>query len=274
MRIVIGNLKEALHPDTLRAALAEFISMFIFVSASEGCAIAFTNTLMSEGAIMPGAGFISTAISHAFSLFVAVSVSANISGGHVNPAVTFAAFIRGYITFYRSVLYWIAQLLGSMMALFLLKFATGGLDTSPYALRGGATPRNAIFFEIVMTFGLVYTVYATTIDPKRGDMECIAPITVGFFVGANTLAGGGLYGATMNPAMAFGQAIDSRKWKSHRIYRLGPFVGAAIAALVYEIIFIDSRKTHWPLPAEIVERDHLKEYLIEVEKSHTISITL
>ncbi|CAN4076235.1 unnamed protein product [Withania somnifera] len=253
MRIVIGNLKEALHPDTLRAALAEFISMFIFVSASEGCAIAFTNTLMSEGAIMPGAGFISTAISHAFSLFVAVSVSANISGGHVNPAVTFAAFIGGYITFYRSVLYWIAQLLGSMMALF---------DTSPYALRGGATPRNAIFFEIVMTFGL------------RGDMECIAPITVGFFVGANTLAGGGLYGATMNPAMAFGQAIDSRKWKSHRIYRLGPFVGAAIAALVYEIIFIDSRKTHWPLPAEIVERDHLKEYLIEVEKSHTISITL
>ncbi|CAN4078209.1 unnamed protein product [Withania somnifera] len=220
MRIVIGNLKEALHPDTLRAALAEFISMFIFVSASEGCAIAFTNTLMSEGAIMPGAGFISAAISHAFSLFVAVSVSANISGGHVNPVVTFAAFIGGYITFYRSVLYWIAQLLGSMMALFLLKFATWWL--------GGATPWNAIFFEIVMTFGLVYTVYATTIDPKRGDMECIAPITVGFFVGANTLAGGGIYGATMNPAMAFGQAIDSRKWKSHRIYRLGPFVGAAI----------------------------------------------
>ncbi|CAN4076233.1 unnamed protein product [Withania somnifera] len=243
MRIVIGNLKEALHPDTLRAALAEFISMFIFVSASEGCAIAFTKEQSCQAlALYP------RAISHAFSLFVAVSVSANISGGHVNPAVTFAAFIGGYITFYRSVLYWIAQLLGSMMALFLLKFATGGLDTSPYALRGGATPWNAIFFEIVMTFGLVYTVYATTIDPKRGDMECIAPITVGFFVGANTLAGGGIYGATMNPAMAFGQAIDSRKWKSHRIYRLGPFVGAAIAALVYEIIFIDSRKTHWPLP--------------------------
>ncbi|CAN4078208.1 unnamed protein product [Withania somnifera] len=251
MRIVIGNLKEALHPDTLRAALAEFISMFIFVSASEGCAIAFTNTLMSEGAIMPGAGFISTAISHAFSLFVAVSVSANISGGHVNPAVTFLAFIGGYITFYRSVLYWIAQLLGSMMALFLLKFALGGLDTSPYALRGGATPWNAIFFEIVMTFGLVYTVYATTIDPKRGDMECIAPITVGFFV-----------------------AIDSRKWKSLGSLGSGHLWVPQFFALVYEIIFIDSRKTHWPLPAEIVERDHLKEYLIEVEKSHTISITL
>ncbi|MCD9644593.1 Aquaporin [Datura stramonium] len=173
MAIVIGNLKEVIHPDTLKAAAAEFISMFIFVFASEGCAIAFTNTLMSDGAVMPGGGFISAAISHAFSLFVAVSVSANISGGHVNPAVTFGAFIGGYITFYRSVLYWIAQLLGSVAALFLLKFATGGLNTSAYALRGGATPWNAIIFEAMMTFGLVYTVYATTIDPKRGTWNAL-----------------------------------------------------------------------------------------------------
>lgn len=82
---------------------------------------------MSEGAVIPGGAFISAAISHGFSLMVAVSVSANISGGHVNPAVTFGAFIGGHITFYKSVLYWIAQLLGSVVALFLLKFATGGL---------------------------------------------------------------------------------------------------------------------------------------------------
>ncbi|CAN4128169.1 unnamed protein product [Withania somnifera] len=215
MAIFLGNLKEATHPDTLRAALAEFISMFIFVFASEGCAIAFTNSLMTDGAVMPGGGFISAAISHAFSLFVAVSVSINISGG--------------YITFYKSVLYWIAQLLGSVVALFLLKFAAGGLDTSSYALRGGATPSNAIIFEIVMTFGLVYTVYATTIDPKR--------------------------------------TVDSWKWKSHRISWLGPFVGLAIGALVYVTIFIDSQNTHWPLPIEIVEKDYLKEHLIEVEKA-------
>ncbi|CAN4128166.1 unnamed protein product [Withania somnifera] len=251
MRIVIGNLKEVLHPDTLVAAFAEFISMFVFA-----------NTVMSQGAVMQGGGFFSAPISHAFSLFVAVSISTNLSGGHVNPAVTFGSFFgAGYITFYRSVLYLIAQLLGSVVALFLLKFATGGLDTSTYALRGGATPWNAVFFEIVMTFGLVYIVYATTIDPKRSDTECIAPIIIGFFV-------------AMNPAMAFGQAVDSRKWESHRIYRLGPFVGAAIAALVYETIFVDSRNTHWPLPAERVEKDYLKEHLIEVEKAQVINITL
>ncbi|KAF3630506.1 Auxin-regulated protein [Capsicum annuum] len=177
--------------------------MFIFVFPSEGCAIALANTLTSDGAATSGGGLIAAAISHAFSLFVAVSVSANISGGHVNPAVTFGVFLGGHISLYKSIWYWIAQLLGSVTALFLLKVATGGLDTSSYALR----------------------VYATIIDPKSGDMECIAPISIGFVVGANTLGGGGLYGAVMNPAMAFGQAVDSWKWNSHWICWLGPFVG-------------------------------------------------
>ncbi|KAM3263917.1 aquaporin TIP1-3-like [Capsicum annuum] len=265
MRIVIGNLKEATHPDTLKAALAEFVSMFIFIFPSEGCAIALDSTMTSDGAATPGGGFIAAAIFHAFSLFVAVSVSANISRGHVNPAVTFGAFLGGHISLYKSILYWIAQLLGSITALFLLKVATGGLDTSSYALRGGKTPWNAVVFMIVMTFQLVYTVYATTIDPKSGDMECIAPISIGFVVGANTLGGGGLYGAAMNPAMAFGQAIDSWKWNSHWIYWLAPFVGAAIAALVYETILIDSQNSHEQLLTKIVEKEYLKEYLIQVE---------
>ncbi|PHU28653.1 Aquaporin TIP1-2 [Capsicum chinense] len=252
MRIAIGNLKEATHPDTLKAAFAELVSMFIFVFPSEGCAIALANMMTSDGAATPGGGFIAAAISHAFSLFVAVSVSANISGGHVNPAVTFGAFLGGHISLFKTILYWIAQLLGSVTALFLLKIATGGLDTSSYALRGGETPWNAVIFMIVMTFQLVYTVYATTIDPKSGDMECIAPISIGFVVGANTLGGGGLYGAAMNPAMAFGQAVDSWKWNSHWIYWFGPFVGAAIAALVYEAIFISSRNAHEQLPTKFL----------------------
>lgn len=54
-------------------------------------------------------------------------MGANISGGHVNPAVTFGAFLGGNITLLRGILYWIAQLLGSVAACLLLKFSTGGL---------------------------------------------------------------------------------------------------------------------------------------------------
>ncbi|CAN1283029.1 Aquaporin TIP1-2 [Linum perenne] len=240
--IAFGSLGEAGQPDALKAGLAEFISMLIFVFAGEGSGMAYATP----------AGLISAALAHAFALFVAVSVGANISGGHVNPAVTFGAFVGGHITFVRSVIYWIAQLLGSVVACLLLKFATGGLvstETSAFALSAGVGAWNAVVFEIVMTFGLVYTVYATAVDPKKGDLGTIAPIAIGFIVGANILVGGAFDGASMNPAVSFGPAVVSWTWTSHWVYWLGPFVGAGIAALVYETIFI-APSTHEPLPIQ------------------------
>jgi aquaporin TIP len=244
-KIAIGNTAEASHPDALRAALAEFISMLIFVFAGQGSGMAF-NKLTDNGANTP-AGLISASIAHAFALFVAVSVGANISGGHVNPAVTFGAFIGGHITLLRSILYWIAQLLGSVVACLLLKFATGGLETSAFALSSGVGVWNAVVFEIVMTFGLVYTVYATAVDPKKGDIGILAPIAIGFIVGANILVGGAFDGASMNPAVSFGPAVVSWTWNSHWVYWFGPFIGSALAAIVYDVFFIT--QTHEPLPA-------------------------
>ncbi|KAM3263915.1 hypothetical protein P3L10_000909 [Capsicum annuum] len=199
--------------------------MFIFVFPSEGCAIALASTLTSDGTSTPGGGFITIVIFHAFSLFVAISMSANISGGHVNLAITFGAFLGGHISLYKSILYWTAQFLG---------------------IRHCSLPPQGCYRWL-------------------GDMECIAPISIGFVVAANNLGGGLLYGAAINPAMAFGQAVDSWKWNSHWIYWLGPFVGAAIAALVYETIFIDSQNAHEQVPAKRVEKEYLKEYLIQVE---------
>ncbi|KAI9072409.1 hypothetical protein K1719_045278 [Acacia pycnantha] len=244
-RIAIGDASEFSHADALKAALAEFISMLIFVFAGEGSGMAY-NKLTNNGAATP-AGLVSASIAHALALFVAVSVGANISGGHVNPAVTFGAFVGGHITLLRSILYWIAQLLGSVVACLLLKFATGGLETSAFALSAGVGAWNAVVFEIVMTFGLVYTVYATAVDPKKGDIGIIAPIAIGFIVGANILAGGAFDGASMNPAVSFGPAVVSWTWANHWVYWLGPFVGAGIAALVYEIFFINQNARE-PLP--------------------------
>ncbi|KAK1312799.1 Aquaporin TIP1-3 [Acorus calamus] len=244
-RIAIGGPGEASHPDALRAALAEFVSMLIFVFAGEGSGMAFSK-LTNGGSTTP-AGLIAAALAHAFALFVAVSVGANISGGHVNPAVTFGAFIGGNITLLRGILYWIAQLLGSVVACLLLKIATGGLETSAFSLSSDVSVWNALVFEIVMTFGLVYTVYATAIDPKKGNLGVIAPIAIGFIVGANILAGGAFDGASMNPAVSFGPAVVSWTWTSHWVYWLGPLIGAAIAAIVYDTAFI-GQSTHQELP--------------------------
>lgn len=99
-----------------------------------------------------------------------------------------------------------------------------------------------------MTFGLVYTVYATAVDPKRGNIGIIAPIAIGFIVGANILAGGAFDGASMNPAVSFGPAVVSWTWDNHWVYWLGPFVGSAIAAIVYSVFFI-APSTHEQLPS-------------------------
>lgn len=246
-RISVGSPEEAYHPNTLKAGLAEFISTLIFVFAGEGSGMAFAK--LTAGAGATPAGLVAAAVAHAFALFVAVSVGANISGGHVNPAVTFGAFIGGNISLLNGLVYWIAQLAGSSVACLLLKFSTGGLETAGFALSTDVSVWNGLVLEIVMTFGLVYTVYATAVDPKKGNIGIIAPIAIGFIVGANILVGGAFTGASMNPAVSFGPALISWSWENHWVYWAGPLIGAGVAGLVYETVFIGFGN-HEPAPAD------------------------
>lgn len=241
--IAVGRYEEVRHPGAIKAAAAEFFSTLIFVFAGQGSGMAFSK-LTAGGATTP-AGLVAAAVAHAFGLFVAVAVGANISGGHVNPAVTFGAFVGGNITLIKGVLYIIAQCLGSTVACLLLSFTTGGMPTSAFAL-SGVSVWSAFVFEIVMTFGLVYTVYAVAVDPKKGDLGIIAPIAIGFIVGANILAGGAFTGASMNPAVSFGPALVSWDWTNHWVYWAGPLVGGGLAGIIYELIFIGG--SHEPLP--------------------------
>ncbi|XP_058199625.1 aquaporin TIP1-2-like [Rhododendron vialii] len=246
LKIALGTVSEASHPNSLKAALVEFFLMLIFIFAGQGTGMTFSK-LTDDGSTTP-AGLVAAALAHAFALFVAVSVGANISGGHVNPAVTFGAFIGGHVTLLRSILYWIAQCLGSIAACLLVKYATGVQEISAFSLSSGVTVWNALVFQMVMTFGLVYTVYATALDPKKGNVGIVAPIAIGFIVGANILAGGAFDGASMNPAVSFGPAVVSWTWDNHWVYWLGPFLGSAIASLVYEVFFI-LPSVHEVLPA-------------------------
>lgn len=72
-------------------------------------------------------GLVLIALAHALSLFSAVSASINISGGHVNPAVTFGALLGGRISVLRAFYYWLAQLLGAIVACLLLRLVTAGM---------------------------------------------------------------------------------------------------------------------------------------------------
>ncbi|KAJ9554705.1 hypothetical protein OSB04_009319 [Centaurea solstitialis] len=245
-RVAIGNVHEEVsHPGAIKAFVAEFISTLIFVFAGQGSGMAFTK--ITGGAPTSPAGLVAAALAHGFGLFVAVSVGANISGGHVNPAVTFGAFVGGNITLLRGIGYIVAQLLGSVVACFLLLFTTGGMTTAGFAVTAELSIWSAFVFEIVMTFGLVYTVYATAVDPKKGDIGTIAPLAIGLVVAANILAGGAFTGASMNPAVAFGPAVVSLDFGNHWIYWAGPLIGGGLAGIVYEFVFIN--RSHEAVPS-------------------------
>lgn len=121
-----------------------------------------------------------------------------------------------------------------------------------FALGAGVGEWHALLLEVVMTFGLVYTVYATAFDPKRGSLSTIAPLAIGFVLGANILVGGPFDGASMNPARAFGPALVGWRWKHHWVYWVGPLLGGGLAGIVYEFAMISEEMphTHQPLAPE------------------------
>ncbi|TVU23003.1 hypothetical protein EJB05_32729, partial [Eragrostis curvula] len=175
------------------------------------------------------------ALGQALVVSVIATAGSHISGGHINPAVTLAFAVGGHITLFRSALYVAAQLLGSCTACVLLTYlftATGGLAAAAHALPEG------VVAEAVFTFTLLFVIYATILNPRKV-APGMGPMPTGLLVGANTIAGSTLSGASMNPARSFGPALVAGVWTNHWVYWAGPLLGGPFAALVYECVFMD-----------------------------------
>ena len=123
--------------------------------------------------------------------------------------------------------------------------------TSPHALSTNETVYAALVLEIVITFGLVYTVYATAVDPRsKGNVGIIAPLAIGLIVAANILFAGAFSGGSMNPARSFGPALISGDFTNHWVYWVGPLIGAGLAGIIYEHLIISPPATHQLLHSE------------------------
>jgi aquaporin TIP len=230
--------------DVLRRSVAEFIGTFALVFI--GC-----GAILSAG---PEAGAGTLEVALAFGLVVGVMVSAlsHISGGHFNPAVTLGFLITRRLSAVLAVAYWLVQFAGAALAALLLKWtfpnaqeATLGTPALGPDIELGA----GLVVEAVLTFFLVWVVFATLADP-RGSYTAIAGLAVGFTVAFDTLMGGPLTGAVMNPARAFGPELVANVWGDFWIWYVGPLAGGAIAALLYDELFLRSAKPMPVGPAE------------------------
>jgi glycerol uptake facilitator-like aquaporin len=96
--------------------------------------------------------------------------------------------------------------------------------------------------ELILTFLLVFTVFATAVD-SQGAFKAIAGFGIGAVVAIDILVGGPLTGASMNPARTFGPAVIGNVWAHHAVYWVGPMAGGIAAGLLYQGVFLKSRRS-------------------------------
>jgi aquaporin Z len=211
-----------------KPALAELLGTFtlVFIGAGAG-ALAGSN----------GGGIVSVALAHGIALMVIIYAVGIISGAHVNPAVTFGLVITNKVSWTRAAIFWVAQFLGGILAALLLAYLIG-TESGLGATVGSLTttdPVKATIVEAVLTFFLLMAVFGTGVSGRNGNAVGAA---IGLVLTMDILMGGSLTGASMNPARTLGPALVTGDWSYLWIYIVGPVVGAAAAALLYNFVFL------------------------------------
>lgn len=217
--------------DNLRAMAAEFIATFMLVFIGVGAIGAFGQI----GGIA-GPQLLLIGLAHGLALAVGIVAVGRISGAHVNPAVTIAALLVGRIGLIKSTMYIVAQLGGAVVAMVALDGSAYQSDSlGLHQVGGGLTTANAFVVEVILTFFLVFVVFATAME-KRGNV-LLAPLAIGTVIALGHFVAIPLTGASMNPARSFGPALIHGNWTDHWLYWAAPITGAVIAAIVYVTIF-------------------------------------
>ena len=219
------------------AAGTILVSPIVFAQFFSAQAAAAGGTAFARGLAL-------VAVALAYGLVVAVMCSAvgHISGGHFNPAITLGFLVTRRIAPVLAAVYWVAQFAAAALAALLLRWIF------PEAIRNGVqlgaptksaliTDWKAVVVEGVITFAVTWVVFATAADP-RGAFRQIAGLAYGFAIAASVFMAGALTDGIMNPARAFGPELVQSHWTNWWVWYLGPFVGAALAALVYEYLYL------------------------------------
>jgi len=170
-------------------------------------------------------------------LMIMVYAGGHVSGGHYNPAVTLAVWLRGRCATADVLPYWISQILGALAAAFLTLFLKGATTATPQEI--DVVP--ALVAEFVGTFALAYVVLnVATAKATAGNSNY--GLAIGFTVMVMAFALGGISGGAFNPAVATGiTVVHLEKAANIWIYFAGNFAGGAVAALTFKFVNPDDK---------------------------------
>lgn len=161
-------------------------------------------------------------------LAVMVFAGGHISGGHYNPAVSLAVFLRKKISLENMLTYWGAQAAGAILAAFVVLYLKGEGTAIPIQLE----PMKALLAEFLFTFALCFVVLnVATVKATAGNSYF--GLAIGFTVLVGAYAVGSISGGAFNPAVALGAAIlNLSLWSNLWIFVVANLLGGIAAALV------------------------------------------
>lgn len=240
---------------------AELVGTFVLVFSGVGAAVLAGSHI----------GFMGVAFAFGLALLVMCYTIGPISGCHINPAVTLGVLLAKRIGIKDSIGYWIAQIIGGILAagvvLFIAKGLPGGyhaslsgLGADGYGLHSPDHYSMAAGFvcEIVMTAFLVIVVLGST-DVKAP--VGFAGIAIGLVLTVIHLVSIPVTNTSVNPARSIGPAVFVGGWAMHQIWLfiVAPLIGGVVAALVYKVIklpdtTISVPKAERALPSQQAER--------------------
>ncbi len=230
----------------LKKCLAEFLGTAVLVTF--GCGVAATNGL--------GAGYVGIALAFGLVIVAMAYSIGNVSGCHVNPAVSTAMLINGKLTPKEFAGYVVSQFLGATFGAFILYamlagtpfLSENGMGTNGYGNLSATniTVVGAFLAEVVLTFVFVFAICGVTSKEKFGN-------PAGLVIGASLilvhLFGLPLTGTSVNPARSFGAAFVSMIFGCNNgaaafaqvwLFIVAPLIGGALAACAYK--WLDSEK--------------------------------
>lgn len=219
----VSHSRDGRHRETLasaRALFAELLGAFAltFVAAGADVIAASSGGQVSEAAKMVAPGLVVLALIYAIG---------EISGAHFNPAVTFAFVLRGVFPLRRLPAYWLAQLVGAIVAALLLRqiFGDAGQLGATLPHHGASA---SFVMEVVLTWLLISVILGTATQARLIGPN--AAIAVGATIALDGLFAGPISGASMNPARSLGPALVGGAMRGWWIYVAAPLLGAAVAA--------------------------------------------
>jgi aquaporin Z len=213
-------------PPLPRRLLAEAVGTWLLTAVSIAPDV-FTASL---GISVPDAV---KAVTPGMTVALVIYAIGDVSGAHINPAVTTAFALRRAFPWGRVGAYVAAQLLGAVLAalLFRLRFGTAG---SLGASRPHVDAGLALATEVILTAVLVSVIL--NVSTRESLVGPGAALPVGIAIALDGLIAGHLTGASMNPARSLGPVLVSGEWHSVWIYVLGPLLGALLATGITYVV--------------------------------------